>query len=550
MTETENLKLKKPDYTDTADIADINANMDIIDENLGRVTVPTYTDSDNKKYTDINGMHIRTDNAIYVKGGIKIVASDPCSDGENLTEEDVSGAAASQNVLAKIDENGNAVFKQIDASGIDADRVYTDELVVDSTALKRLAIHFSQAKGALYTDNSSYNASDGSRKFILGVYKNTPSIDGNKMPETLPNAGVVTRIASDTNGSDTYIELYGHNILCRTYNSVFKAATIKADTIRAGGELKIGNMSVAELIEAKADGTHSHMLTDDKITGVLPVAKGGTGASTVVSARTNLGLGTAATRGVATTVVSGNTNLITSGAVYSAINSLNINNRTHIVIASYNTQNSLKANADYICTSTNASSVLKTAINAVAKGGTVELLDGTYNLQYYEDAIELNKDVTIKGAGHTTVINQPCDEGAGEAKPIFIISGQDVKLKGMMLCDKDISSPVAMIEQQAHGAIYNEVFFIFNASETSSHGACVSGSKDCSYTRIQNCRVYKGFNNSEIVMFDFSSCTSFGGVIGANISSGYNNISVKFASEGQKNNTAVYGHKAIDLLIK
>ena len=36
MTETENLKLKKPDYTDTADIADINANMDIIDENLGR----------------------------------------------------------------------------------------------------------------------------------------------------------------------------------------------------------------------------------------------------------------------------------------------------------------------------------------------------------------------------------------------------------------------------------------------------------------------------------------------------------------------------------
>lgn len=323
-----------------------------------------------------------------------------------------------------------------------------------------------------------------------------------------------------------------------------------ADINIINSNMDLIDSNIALLKNNKADNGHNHSLNSLNITGTLPISKGGTGASTAVSARTNLGLGTAATRGVATTVASGNTNLVTSGAVYNAINNLNINNRTHIVIASYNTQNPLKANADYICTSTNASSVLKTAINAVAKGGTVELLDGTYNLQYYEDAIELNKDVTIKGAGHTTVINQPCDEGAGEAKPIFIISGQDVKLKGMMLCDKDISSPVAMIEQQAHGAIYNEVFFIFNASETSSHGACVSGSKDCSYTRIQNCRVYKGFNNSEIVMFDFSSCTSFGGVIGANISSGYNNISVKFASEGQKNNTAVYGHKAIDLLIK
>lgn len=548
MKQTENHKLNKPDYTDVADIADINANMDIIDANLGKVTTPAHTDAKGNKYTDINGMHLRTDNAIYAKGGIKIVNVDPCADGKNLTEEMVSGTTLNLYVLAKIDENGNAVFKELEASSLDVDNIKADKVVVDGMTLQELAFHFSKAKGALYTDNSSKNGSDGSRKFILGVYKDTPEVDANLMPTSLPNAGIVSRVESDANGNGTYVELYGLNIVCRTENSVFKVPTVKADTIRAEKELKIGSSSVAEMIGAKADTDHSHTLTDESIEGTLPLSKGGTGATTAASARTNLGLGTAATKGIATAVASGGTNLVTSGAVYSAINNLNINNRTHIVLATYDTKNPLKANADYTCTSTNASSVLKTAINAVALGGTVELLDGTYNLQYDEDAIELTKAINIVGSGHTTTIHQPADEPGGEAKPIFIISGQNVRLKGMMLCDKNVTSPVAMIEQQTQGAIYDDVFFIFNAAETSSYGACIKGSNDCNYTRIQNCRVYKGFNNSGIVMFDFSACTGFGGVIGANISSGYNNISVKFASESHKNNTAVYGHKAIDLL--
>lgn len=548
MKQTTKHKLNKPDYTDVADIADINANMDIIDENLGKVTTPDYTDNKNNKYTDINGMHLRTDNAIYAKGGIKIVSVDPCTDGENLTEEDVTREKVNLYVLAKIDEYGNAVFKEIEASDIDVSNITADMVAVDGTTLQELAMHFKRAKGALYTDNSADIASDGSRKFILGVYKDIPSVDVNMMPTTLPNAGVVTRIASDVNGNSTYVELYGVNIVCRTDNAVFKVDTVKAETIRANTDLKIGNNSVAELIAAKADGTHSHTLTDDSVTGVLPISKGGIGASTVAAARTNLGLGTAATRGVTTAVSNGSTNLVTSGAVYSAISNLNINNRTHIVVATYDTKNPLKANADYTCTSTNASSVLKTAINAVAQGGRVELLDGTYNLQYGEDTIELTKDITIEGCGYKTTIHQPADENSGEAKPVFIISGQNVKLKSMMLCDNNVTSPVPIIRQQTQGAIYDDVFFIFNAGESSSYGACIRGSNDCNYTRIRNCRVYKGFNNSGIAMFDFSACTGFGGVIGANISSGYNNISVKFANESHKNNTAVYGHKAIDLL--
>lgn len=320
-----------------------------------------------------------------------------------------------------------------------------------------------------------------------------------------------------------------------------------ADINIINSNMDLIDSNIALLKNNKADNGHNHSLNSLNITGTLPISKGGTGASTAVSARTNLGLGTAATRGVATAVASGNTNLVTSGAVYSAINTLNINNRTHIVVATFDTKNPLKANVDYTCTSTNASSVLKTAINAVAQGGTVELLDGTYNLQYSETAIELNKDINIVGSGHTTTIHQPFDESAGEAKPIFIITGQNVRIKDMMLCDKNVSSPVTMIIQQAQGTIYNGIFFIYSASEITGEGACIKGSNDCRYTRIQNCRVYKGFKNSNLVMFDFSNCTGFGGVVSGNISSGYNNISIKFANESHKNNTAVYGHSAIDL---
>lgn len=58
------------------------------------------------------------------------------------------------------------------------------------------------------------------------------------------------------------------------------------------------------------------------VTGTVAIANGGTGATTAANARTNLGLGAAAVKGVDTTVTSGSTNLITSGGVNTALNSL------------------------------------------------------------------------------------------------------------------------------------------------------------------------------------------------------------------------------------
>ena len=49
MNYTTNLNLKKPEYTDTADIQDLNDNFDAIDEALA-AALPTVTSSDNGKF--------------------------------------------------------------------------------------------------------------------------------------------------------------------------------------------------------------------------------------------------------------------------------------------------------------------------------------------------------------------------------------------------------------------------------------------------------------------------------------------------------------------
>lgn len=59
--------------------------------------------------------------------------------------------------------------------------------------------------------------------------------------------------------------------------------------------------------------------TATNVSGTVAVANGGTGATSASSARTNLGLGEAATKSTTTSVTSGSSSLVTSGGVYSAL---------------------------------------------------------------------------------------------------------------------------------------------------------------------------------------------------------------------------------------
>ena len=63
--------------------------------------------------------------------------------------------------------------------------------------------------------------------------------------------------------------------------------------------------------------------TAANVSGTVAIANGGTGATSASAARTNLGLGTAATKAYTTSITSGSSSLITSGAVYTAISKFN-----------------------------------------------------------------------------------------------------------------------------------------------------------------------------------------------------------------------------------
>ena len=60
----------------------------------------------------------------------------------------------------------------------------------------------------------------------------------------------------------------------------------------------------------------------EAISGPIPLSLGGTGAATAAAARTSLGLGSAATHSTTSNVTSGSQALITSGGVYTALDSI------------------------------------------------------------------------------------------------------------------------------------------------------------------------------------------------------------------------------------
>ncbi len=258
-------------------------------------------------------------------------------------------------------------------------------------------------------------------------------------------------------------------------------------------------------------------------------------------------------------MTSGSSNLITSGGVYEAIEEAS--KRTHIVIASYDTLNPLKANADYTCTSTNASDVLTEALSEIAAGGRIELLDGTYNMQWNEAvqgndevySVDINlANVTIEGSGWGTTIVQCQDDD--ETMAAFRISAKNVTIKNLRMSSVSVGSPYPLVIQTDEAAVYENIFFIDNEAWTTyfsgessilKNYGLIAGFGSCPYTRILNCRVFRQSGFDYVYMFNFANCDDFSGVIGGNISSCSSSISVLFASEDHQSETVLYGHNAI-----
>ena len=382
--------------------------LDIINKSLGKVTTPSYTDNTGKKYADIDGMHIRTDNSIIVKGGINFVETDPCQSGSNLTEDDISADTTIARVLA----NGRAEFPDLHADKLTGGTIY----VVDSLKTKTgdielsgydKALHFNEATGAITIDGSA-GTDDNSRKLIVGAYSN--NVTGKLVPVE-PDAGIVARI--DKNGSN-YVDLYGEQVVCRGENARIKvpkltATTINASTIKADAELKIGSDSVVDLLNNKADVGHTH----STITGTLSIASGGTGATTARQARINLGLGGAAVKDVTTSVTAGITDLVTSEAVYTALSHKSDNSHTHNV-------------SDIINLGTAATKGVVTSpkigdTNLVTSGGVYTALAGKANTSHTHSI----SNITTNGTDYVFMNKTEQEKLTNLSKYCYVVAARD-----------------------------------------------------------------------------------------------------------------------------
>lgn len=173
---------------------------------------------------------------------------------------------------------------------------------------------------------------------------------------------------------------------------------------------------------------HTHTLNGTGVNGVLPVSKGGTGSSSVVTARQNLGLKTASTMGTTNSVENVNTKLVTGAAVYNALTSKADKQHTHsidditendtkkimtadersklsqlskycYIIAASDTDESLKKYANLKCPGKDDEASIHALFGSIPAGSTIHMLAGTYK---FSNPLRLFKAVNLIGSGALT----------------------------------------------------------------------------------------------------------------------------------------------------
>lgn len=145
---------------------------------------------------------------------------------------------------------------------------------------------------------------------------------------------------------------------------------------------------------------HTHNLGDNKkIVGILPINKGGTGATTASAAAQNLGINNKADKEhkhTADDITETDTKKIMTANERNKLGQLS---RYCYIIAASDTDESLKKYANLKCTGKDDEASIHTLIDSIPAGSTIHMLAGTYK---FSNPLRLFKAVNLIGSGTLT----------------------------------------------------------------------------------------------------------------------------------------------------
>lgn len=303
-----------------------------------------------------------------------------------------------------------------------------------------------------------------------------------------------------------------------------------------------------------ANFNHGHNLSNMNITGLLPVKKGGTGATNSSQARVNLGLKGASVKDYTTSVEKDNPNLVTSGGAYNEI--VKKQSKYCYVVAADNSDETLKACADFVVYNNGTLDFekggLQYVMNSVPAGSTVKLLSGSYYLR--SGSVVINKPLKLTGSGHSTVIYSNNLNNS----PVFKLGTDDIDsptsnitIEDMYIAHRDSGYDGEcnlIYASNINGLYLYRLGLNYNAAYNMPNSALIKGTEYLRNVHIHDCVVNANMtnNNTDRYCFNFSGIdTDREGEFCAYISNtsflNGTEVSINLLSENMKDKIAVTG---------
>lgn len=153
---------------------------------------------------------------------------------------------------------------------------------------------------------------------------------------------------------------------------------------------------------------HSHPLNGTGIKGVLPISKGGTGATTASAAAKILGVDNKADKEKLSELEESLS--ATDSSVTDLSNTVDNLNKFYYLVGASDSDENLTPYCDITCTGVKDDIIIQALIDKVPEGSEIKFLSGNYNLSV---SLKLNKPLSIIGSGLKTVFTSTTKSSSG-----------------------------------------------------------------------------------------------------------------------------------------